>query len=36
MAGVYNQNIAARLEGLADKKEIEKKTTKVKFTDAAG
>ena len=36
LAGVYNQNIAARLEGLTDKKEVEKKTTKVKFTDAAG
>jgi len=34
MAGVYQQNIAARLTGLADKKEVEKKVRKVKFEDA--
>ncbi len=34
LAGAYNQNIAARIEGLADKKEVDRKTTKVKFTDA--
>lgn len=36
LAGVYNQNIAARIEGLADKKEVDKKVTKVNFTDGAG
>lgn len=36
LAGVYNQNIAARLEGLSDKKEVDKKVTKVNFTDGAG
>jgi len=34
LAGVYNQNIAARLEGLADKKEIEKSVTKLDFKNA--
>lgn len=36
LAGVYNQNIAARIEGLSDKKEVDKKVTKVNFTDGAG
>lgn len=35
-AGFLNPNIIARDLGLADKKEVDKKTTKVKFTDAAG
>lgn len=35
-AGVFNQNIAARLTGLVDKKELDKKVTKVNFTDGAG
>lgn len=35
-SGFFNANIIARDLGLSDKKEIEKKTTKVKFTDAAG
>lgn len=35
-AGFFNANIIARDLGLADKKEVDKKTTKVKFTDAAG
>lgn len=34
MAGIYNHNIAARIEGLADKKEVDKTVRKVKFTDA--
>lgn len=34
MAGIYNHNLAARLEGLADKKEVDKTVHKVKFTDA--
>jgi hypothetical protein len=34
LAGVFNQNIAARIEGLADKKEIDKTSRKIKFTDA--
>ncbi len=34
LSGVYNQNIAARIEGLADKKEVDKTVRKVKFTDA--
>jgi hypothetical protein len=34
LAGVYNQNIAARLEGLADKKEVDKKVTTLQFKDA--
>jgi hypothetical protein len=34
LAGVYNQNIAARLEGLADKKEVDKKITTLDFKDA--
>lgn len=34
LSGVYNQNIAARLEGLADKKEVDKKITKLDFRDA--
>lgn len=33
-AGVFQQNIAARLTGLADKKEVEKKVTKLNFKDA--
>lgn len=32
--GLFNHNIIARDLGLADKKEIDKTTTKVKFTDA--
>lgn len=36
LAGVYNQNIAARLEGLTDKKETEKTVRKINFTDASG
>lgn len=36
MSGVFNQNIAARLEGLADKKEVDKVVKRIKFTDAAG
>lgn len=36
LAGVYNQNIAARIEGLADKKDVDKKVTKINFTDGAG
>lgn len=35
-AGVYNQNIAARITGLVDKKELDKKVTKINFTDGAG
>lgn len=34
--GAFNANIIARDLGLADKKEVDKKTTKIKFTDAAG
>lgn len=34
LAGVYNQNIAARIEGLTDKKEVDKKVTKLNFKDA--
>lgn len=34
LSGIYNHNIAARLEGLADKKEVDKTVRKVKFTDA--
>lgn len=34
LAGVYQQNIAARIEGLADKKEVDKKVTKLNFKDA--
>lgn len=34
LAGVYNQNIAARIEGLSDKKEVEKRVTKINFKDA--
>lgn len=34
MAGVYSHNIAARLEGLADKKEVEKRKVTVSFKDA--
>ncbi len=33
-AGFFNSNIIARDLGLADKKEVDRKTTKVKFTDA--
>lgn len=36
LAGVYNQNIAARIEGLSDKKEVDKVVKRIKFTDAAG
>lgn len=32
--GAFNANIIARDLGLADKKEVDRKTTKVKFTDA--
>lgn len=35
-SGFFNASIIARDLGLAEKKEIDKKTTKVKFTDAAG
>lgn len=35
-SGFFNANIIARDLGLADKKEVEKITKKVKFTDAAG
>lgn len=34
MAGIYNHNLAARLEGLADKKEVEKTVKKLDFKDA--
>lgn len=34
MAGVYNQNLAARLEGLADKKDVEKTIKRIDFKDA--
>ena len=36
LAGIYNQNIAARIEGLSDKREVEKLVKRIKFTDAAG
>lgn len=32
--GAYNANIVSRLEGLADKKEVDKKVTKLNFKDA--
>jgi hypothetical protein len=32
--GAYNANIVSRLEGLADRKEVEKKVTKLNFKDA--
>lgn len=35
-AGFLNPNIIARDLGLADKKEVDKKVTKVNFTDGAG
>lgn len=35
-SGFFNANIIARDLGLADKKEIEKTVTRIKFTDAAG
>jgi hypothetical protein len=34
MAGIYNHNLAARLEGLADKKEVDKTVKTINFTDA--
>jgi hypothetical protein len=33
-AGIFNPNIIARDLGLADKKEVDKKTTKITFKDA--
>lgn len=33
-AGVYQHNLVARLEGLTDKKEVDKKVTKLNFKDA--
>lgn len=35
-SGFFNANIIARDLGLADKKELDKKVTKVNFTDGAG
>jgi hypothetical protein len=32
--GAYNANIISRIEGLADKKEVDKKVTKLNFKDA--
>lgn len=34
LAGVYQQNVATRVEGLTDKREVEKKVTKLEFKDA--